>query len=320
MPSQGAIMQALSQFTAQQVASGMAASNSQMVANVGPNGAISIQNAGTSQNSAGLVNVNTNVNQTMTVAAAPQAANANSQQAGAGNSNQFLIKFMYNDPRNQMAYVSITPVNYTNLHEPRIELRYQSKYPYVSMPEGSPNNTVVAAVVVQDEDSGPNGETTLSIEQGNELGHFKLVSTAFTNTIQVNGPLSRHRAQEYNLTIVARDHGSPPKSSSSNLVIKVHPAPNMAPIQPPLDPMPSLKPPVTDLMYVGTMLVLMFAAVVILIIFGCALVQRPQKPSKHSHKGLPPTRTTSATNSRIISPTDQCSAYCRSNGYNHTNL
>jgi hypothetical protein len=316
-------MQAISQLTAQQVAGGMpaGAGGSQVVASMGPNGAISIQQGNGNNQNIGLVStsISSSNNSTMPISGT-QAASVNQQQATAGSSNQFVIKWIHNDPKNQMAYVSITPVNYTNLHEPRIELRYQSKYPYVSMPEGSPNNTVVAAVVVQDEDSGPNGETTLSIEQGNELGHFKLVSTAFTNTIQVNGPLSRHRVPEYNLTIVARDHGSPPKSSSSNLVIKIHPAPNMAPIQPPLETLPSLKPPVTDLMYVGTMLVLMFAAVVILIIFGCALVQRPQKSSKHQHKGPPTTRTTSATNSRIISQTDQCSAYCMSNGYNLTNL
>uniref|UniRef100_A0A6G1SGJ3 Cadherin-related tumor suppressor n=1 Tax=Aceria tosichella TaxID=561515 RepID=A0A6G1SGJ3_9ACAR len=316
LTNNGAIMQAISQFTAQQLANGLQPGSSPVVASMGPNGAVSIQSGNSNNQNIGLVNTNSNItNQTMTVSA--QAANTNSQQQSGAGSNQFVIKFIHNDPKNQMAYVSITPVNYTNLHEPRIELRYQSKYPYVSMPEGSPNNTVVAAVVVQDEDTGPNGETTLSIEQGNELGHFKLVSTAFTNTIQVNGPLSRHRVPEYNLTIVARDHGSPPKSSSSNLVIKVHQAPNQASIQP-LEPSP--KPPVTDLMYVGTMLVLMFAAVVILIIFGCALVQRPHKASKHSHKGPPPTRTTSASNSRIISPTDQCSAYCMSNGYNLTNL
>lgn len=211
-----------------------------------------------------------------------------------------------------MAYVSITPINYTNLHEPRIELRYQSKYPFVSLDERTPNNTVVAAVVVNDEDSGPNGETSLSIEHGNELGHFKLVSTTFTNTIQVNGaPLSKQRVPEYNLTIVARDHGSPPKSSSSNLVIKLYQssAPSQTYIgtaNAPLEPQPSLKPPVTDLMYVGAMLVVIFSALVFLIIIGCALVQRPKnKP----HKGLPPSRATSATNSRLH-PTDQCSAYC----------
>lgn len=252
-----------------------------------------------------------------------------------------------------------------NLHEPRIELRYQSHYSYVSLAESSPNNTVVAAVIVNDEDTGPNGETSLAIEQGNELNHFKLISTGVTNTIQVNGaPLSRARQAEYNLTIVARDHGSPPKASSSTLVIKLNASTvqshyssslsnnggsggynagnylhgtnsinNGAGNYPynsqqqaqtnlnsPLDAQSSLKPPVTDLMYVGTMLVVMFSAVIILIIIGCALVQRPQKVPKGGHKGQPPTRTTSASNSRIVPPTDQCSAYCLSSGYDLRNL
>lgn len=286
----GAILQALSQFAAQQTAGGNPSGVSHVLA----------------QNQAAVVVAN----QTATVA----AANGGSS---AANSNQFVIKWIHNDPKNQMAYVSITPVNYTNLHEPRIELRYQSKYSFVSLDERTPNNTVVAAVVVNDEDSGPNGETTLSIEHGNELGHFKLVSTPFTNTIQVNGaPLSRHKIPEYNLTIVARDHGSPPKSSSSNLVIRLHAShysPNSIASNnnAPLEAQSSSKPPVPDLIYVGAMLVVIFSAVVFLIIISCALVQRPKnKP----HKGpLPPTasRARSGTGSRTLShTTDQCSAYC----------
>lgn len=260
------------------------------------------------QNNFGLVNTNNTINMNnqtqLPILPTSQAANALLPQG------KYIFKMITKD---NTPYLELMSVNPPNLHEPRIEFRYQTKYPgYVSMPENSPNNTVVAAVLVQDEDGN---ETSLSIEAGNELGHFKLVCTGHTNTVQVNGPLARHRVPEYNLTIVARDHGTPPKSSSSNLVIKVHPAPNWAPSLGPDQPS-GPKPPVTDLMYVGTMLVLMFAAVVILIIFGCALVQRPQKANKHTHKGQPPTRTTSATNSRIIAPTDQCSAYCLSTSYN----
>ena len=232
--------------------------------------------------------------------------------AAGANSNQFVIKFIHNDTKNHMAYVQITPVNYTNMHEPRIELRYQSKYPFVSLDERAPNNTVVAAVVVYDEDSGPNGETSLSIEHGNEMGHFKIVSTSYTNTIQVCGaPLSKLRNPEYNLTIVARDHGSPPKSSSTNLIIKLQTS-TASPIYGIMDPpASSLKPPVTDLMYVGAMLVFIFFALLFLIIIGCALVQRPKNKT---HKGagggsLPTQRATSASNSRIH-PSDQCSVYC----------
>lgn len=181
-----------------------------------------------------------------------------------------------------------------NLHEPRLELRYQSKFPYAIVDEKTPNNTVVAAVVVNDEDSGPNGETSLSIEHGNELGHFKLVSTQFSNTIQVNGaPLSKLRTPEYNLTIVARDHGSPPKSSSINLVIKLHTSSptNLPSLHPP--PEHPTDQPFTDLMYVGLMLVVIFSAFILIIIIACALVHKP-----NSKKGLRP-RTTSSTNSRM---------------------
>lgn len=338
LANSGAIMQALSQFAAQQVSGGtggfiQSPQGLQVTANSLPSGAISINNQ-----PAILVNGNGGNNQTAYIASTTQGQQ---QQQQANGGNQFVIKWIHNDPKNQMAYVSITPVNYTNLHEPRIELRYQSKYPFVSLAESSPNNTVVAAVIVNDEDTGPNGETSLAIEQGNELGHFKLVSTSFTNTIQVNGaPLSRHLKPEYNLTIVARDHGSPPKASSSTLVIKLHASPmqagstlsasqsayshsqQQAQYNPnsPLEPQPSLKPPVTDLMYVGTMLVVMFSAVIILIIIGCALVQRPSQKGDKTHKSPAPPRSTSNSNSRIVPPTDQCSAYCLTSGYDLSNL
>lgn len=328
------VVQALTQFTAQQIANG--GLNGALQASIGgPNQQVTLVNGN---------NVNANANNQTTatgVASTGAAGQASATAPSASSSNQaasptttstttmgqFVIKFLHNDSKNQLAYVSITPVNYTNLHEPRIEFRFQSKYPYISLAESAPNNTVVAAVVVSDEDSGPNGETSLAIEQGNELGHFKLVSTPLTNTIQVNGaPLSRLLKPEYNLTIVARDHGSPPKASSSTLVIKLHPT-NGGPLYPPpppppaqrapIEPLPSgLKPPV-DLMYVGTMLVVMFSAVIILIIIACALVQRP---TQKAHKGPPPTRTTSASNSRIVPPTDQCSAYCLTSGYDLSNL
>lgn len=209
-----------------------------------------------------------------------------------GNSNLY-IKLVSNDSKNNFALIKILQVNNTNLHEPRIELRYQSKYPFVSLDERAPNNTLVAAVVVEDGDSGPSGETSLTIEHGNELNHFKLVSTQFTNTIQVNGaPLSRQRVPEYNLTIVARDHGSPSRSSAVNLVIKLNTSTYPMGHNSPLEPQPSLKPPVTDLMYVGGMLVFVFSCLIFLIIIGCAIVQRPK-----SKKGPPP-RINSSTNSR----------------------
>lgn len=229
------------------------------------------------------------------------------QQAQNVTSNQVLPKDILNKLiRNNLALLSMPHSNSTNLHEPRLELRYQSKYPFVSIDERTPNNTVVAAVVVNDEDSGPNGETSLTIEHGNELGHFKLVSTQFTNTIQVNGaPLSRLRVAEYNLTIVAQDHGSPPKSSAVNLVIKLNTSLSPIGTNAPLEPQPSLKPPVTDLMYIGLMLVVIFSAFILIVIIACALVHKPKS------KIGPLPRTTSNTNSRMH-PSD-----CLCSGHTH---
>lgn len=158
----------------------------------------------------------------------------------------------------------------------------------MSLDERSPNKTVVAIVFVSDEDTGPGGETDLAIEGGNELGHFRLVVTSLSNTIQVNGaPLSRQSIPEYNLTLVARDRGSPSKMSAVTLAIKLTSLPHA---QVPLDPLPAFRPPlVSELIYAGTMLVILFSASVFFIIIGCALVQKPRCKK-------PPMPTTAVTN------------------------
>lgn len=213
-----------------------------------------------------------------------------------GNQQYVVMKILSSDTKTNQTLIQMIPVSDKNSYEPRIVLKYQSRFPYVSISENTPNDTVVAAVIAKDEDPGPSGSVSLSIEQGNELGHFKLVSTPLTNTIQVSGaPLSRARVPEYNLTIVARDHGQPQKLSSVNLVIKL----DTSTLTPLLEPQTSLRPPVTDLMYVGGMLVAIFSALIIFIIAGCALVQRP------SNKKGPPPRAASSTNSRLH-PSDHC--------------
>lgn len=250
-------------------------------------------------NANGASNNNNNVNIQLNGASSGIPLIAN----GLNNGNPFQLRLIHKDVKNDVIYVDLTPVNYTNHHEPRIEVRYQSRYPFVTIDEKIPNNTVVAAVVVNDEDTGPSGDVDLAIEHGNELGHFKLVSTSITNTIQVNGaPLSRYKVPEYNLTIVARDRGQPPKSSSVNLVIKVNasaPSIHQTGLYSTPEPQPSSKQPINDLMYVGTMLVTIFSVVIFIIIIACALVRRP------TVKKGPPPRTTSTMNLRIM-PNDHC--------------
>lgn len=240
---------------------------------------------------AGSISINAN-NPTALLDASHSGA---STATSAASGNPYQLRLLTKPDESGMLYVNLVPVNYTNHHEPSVDVRYQSKYPYVTIDEKLPNNTVVAAVVVSDADIGPSGEVDLAIEQGNELGHFKLVCTPNTNTIQINGaPLSKHRMPEYNLTIVARDRGQPPKSSSVNLVIKVNAStssyllmnPNLSP-----EPLPSSKQPINDLIYVGTMLVIIFSVVISIIIIACALVRRP------TIKKSPPPRTTSTINS-----------------------
>lgn len=211
-----------------------------------------------------------------------QLASALQQQSQSNQiqTNQnYVIKILEIDKLTNLAYANIAPFNVTNAHEPRIELRYQSNYPYIELPENTKQNSVVAALVVNDPDTGASGETSLFIEGGNELNNFKIFSTQHSNTIQVANPLNKNVKSDYNLTIVARDHGTPPKQSSVNLVIKLTQATGSytAPSSSSNAWESQSKPPVTDFMYYGTMLVFIFLLLVIVIIFVCALVQRPNK-------------------------------------------
>ncbi|XP_061786268.1 protocadherin alpha-4-like isoform X15 [Nerophis lumbriciformis] len=78
--------------------------------------------------------------------------------------------------------------------------------------------TVVALVTVTDKDGGKNGRTTGQVENSVP---FVLKST-YKNyySLIINAPLDRELLPQYNITVVAKDEGSPPLSSTS--IITVH--------------------------------------------------------------------------------------------------
>lgn len=119
------------------------------------------------------------------------------------------------------AYVTVNLIEVnTNDHDPIINFTYFLRpAKFATVDENAMNGTVVAAVTVVDEDEGLNGETTVVIKAGNELNHFRLDSTP---AVRVNGVLDREEISKYNLTIVATDKGTPPRSSSASLIILVN--------------------------------------------------------------------------------------------------
>lgn len=119
-------------------------------------------------------------------------------------------------------YVTVSLVD-ANDHDPIIRFRY---FPptagFATVDENAGNGSVVAAVSVIDTDEGLNGETSVRIVSGNELNHFRLDYTPNFDIVRVNGVLDREEIGKYNLTIVATDKGSPPRTATAFLIIHVN--------------------------------------------------------------------------------------------------
>ncbi|XP_061900011.1 protocadherin alpha-4-like isoform X9 [Entelurus aequoreus] len=79
--------------------------------------------------------------------------------------------------------------------------------------------TVVALVTVTDKDGGTNGRTTSQVENSVP---FMLKST-YKNyySLTINAPLDRELLPQYNITIVAKDEGSPALSSTSIITVRI---------------------------------------------------------------------------------------------------
>lgn len=119
-------------------------------------------------------------------------------------------------------YVTVNLVD-ANDHDPIIRFRYfPSTAEFATVDENAGNGSVVAAVSVVDVDEGLNGETTVRIVSGNELNHFRLDYTPSFDIVRVNGILDREEISKYNLTVVATDKGSPPRTATAFLIIHVN--------------------------------------------------------------------------------------------------
>ncbi|XP_034946688.1 cadherin-related tumor suppressor [Chelonus insularis] len=119
-------------------------------------------------------------------------------------------------------YVTVNLLD-ANDHDPEIKFNYfPATVGFATVDENAAKDSLVAAVLVIDNDEGLNGETTVEIRGGNELEHFKLYNTQNFEIVRVNGRLDREEIPTYNLTIVATDKGTPPRSATAYLVIHVN--------------------------------------------------------------------------------------------------
>lgn len=108
-----------------------------------------------------------------------------------------------------------------NDNRPEINLNLMSpekeEIAYIS--EGSPLDTFVALVRVQDKDSGLNGEIVCKLHGH---GHFKLQKTYENNyLILTNATLDREKRSEYSLTVIAEDKGTPSLSTVKHFTVQI---------------------------------------------------------------------------------------------------
>ncbi|XP_015205206.2 protocadherin gamma-A11-like isoform X1 [Lepisosteus oculatus] len=96
------------------------------------------------------------------------------------------------------------------------------------IPEDSLPGTVLAMLNVEDSDSGNNGKLRCSINQDIP---FEIKSSSLNfYTIVTDRVLDRETISEYNITVIARDEGSPPLSSNKTISLKLSDVNDNAPV------------------------------------------------------------------------------------------
>ncbi|KAM8897984.1 protocadherin-16 [Spinachia spinachia] len=89
----------------------------------------------------------------------------------------------------------------------------------VSVMEDQPVGFVILYVMARDKDEGENGRVAYSIQAGNNAGRFSLNTN--TGSLSVLKALDREEQENFNLTIVAEDHGTPQLYTSQVLCVQV---------------------------------------------------------------------------------------------------
>lgn len=88
-----------------------------------------------------------------------------------------------------------------------------------SVSENIPINTVMMAIKAIDRDEGRNGYIEYMLESNSSTIPFTLGSV--DGLLRVSGRLDRESKANYELTVMARDRGEPPKSTQAKILVKV---------------------------------------------------------------------------------------------------
>ncbi|XP_059589350.1 protocadherin gamma-A10-like [Alligator mississippiensis] len=108
--------------------------------------------------------------------------------------------------------ISVSDVN-DNIPEIRITSLLSS------VPEDSPPGTVIALLIVQDQDSGENGAVTCTIPDHVPFRLQKSVDNYYS--LVTARDLDREQVADYNVTVTARDRGAPPLWSATTIAVQV---------------------------------------------------------------------------------------------------
>uniref|UniRef100_A0A1A8UVK4 Protocadherin-12 n=1 Tax=Nothobranchius furzeri TaxID=105023 RepID=A0A1A8UVK4_NOTFU len=121
-------------------------------------------------------------------------------------------------PAHCILHIKLTDVND---NAPRIHTTWTSPSSAVAtVQEGAALDTYLALVTVYDADSGENGKVSASIQDGS--GPFRLKQIHGDNyMIVTSGYLDREKVMNYNITLLAQDHGTPALSSIERLPVSV---------------------------------------------------------------------------------------------------
>lgn len=121
-------------------------------------------------------------------------------------------------PAHCMLHVKLVDVND---NAPRIRTTWTSPVSDVAtVSEGAPKDTFLMLVTVYDADSRENGEVSVVIKEG--AGPFQLKHIDGHNfKIVTSGILDREKVMNYNITLLAQDHGTPTLFSVEYLPVSV---------------------------------------------------------------------------------------------------
>ena len=105
-----------------------------------------------------------------------------------------------------------------NNHDPQIQFRnFPNEKLTAEVAMNARTGQLVSIVSVTDLDQEDRGRGKVSIIAGNEAGHFTVDTVGDVHVVRVAGQLDWETASQYQLSVMAEDGGTPPRSSTATL-------------------------------------------------------------------------------------------------------